>query len=123
MTAVAGYTKKFPRSGFHRQRPRRSTLAAILVPFRAQAGRSPVLCDRAAIAVGKTVERLKQQFAALVPEWGSDARMLKVVVIIRQSCGLRKISGDYRRYSRFRKTFTGDAVRSPLCAGGENRFR
>jgi hypothetical protein len=91
-TAVVGCAKKLSRSGWHRQRPRRSTFAAILVPFRAQAGRSPVLCDRAATAVGKTIERLKQQFAALVPEWGSDARMLKVVVIIRQSCGLLRAS-------------------------------
>jgi hypothetical protein len=35
MTAVAGCTKKLSRSGSRRERPRRSTFAAILVPFRA----------------------------------------------------------------------------------------
>jgi hypothetical protein len=29
-----------------------------------------------------------------------------------------KVSGDYREYSRFRETFTGDAVRSRLRVGG-----
>jgi hypothetical protein len=43
-TAVAGCTKKLSRSDLHRLQPRRSTFAAILVPFRARAGRSPVPC-------------------------------------------------------------------------------
>jgi hypothetical protein len=34
-----------------------------------------------------------------------------------------KVSGYYREYSRFRETFTGDAVRSALRAAGGSRFR
>jgi hypothetical protein len=35
---------------------------------------------------------------------------------------LRKVSARCREYSRFRETFTGDAVRSPLGAGSGSRF-